>query len=463
MVLPSPPRPAWIAQMRPLSILALPLMLAMIGRLAIATTDIIMLGQLGPDALGATALALSLFHPVELLGIGLVTAVAPLASAARAGKNLREVRRIVRQGVWAILPFTILATFALWPTGRILELIGHGDRTALVAEQYMHGAIWGLAPALLFVVLRCYVTAFERPGSVLTITLMAIFFNAAVNYVLIFGAFGMPRLEVFGAGLGSSLSHLMMALGLGYIAIAKPPFRRHRIWARFWRPDWSKFAAIHHIGLPIGFSIVVEVSMFAATVQLMGLIGRLEVAAHQIALQLAAITFMAPLGIGQAITTRVALLSGARDLAGARAAGIAGLALSTIIMALSAVTFLTIPGALIWPFLDGGPEAGQVLRLATIYLVFAAIFQIADGLQIAAISGLRGLADTRAPLLLAIFSYWVVGFPLCVLLGLYFGWEGSGIWTGMAVALFVAAALMIARFLKLTPVNRPGASASSDP
>ncbi len=461
MLAPSAPATWRLAAARPYAVemaalarIASPLVLAMLGQIAIMTTDMVMLGWLGPEALAATALALSAFHPVMLLGIGIGTAVTPLAAAALAKRQVREMRRAVRQGFWAAVPFTLLAVPALAWIGGLFEAIGQDAGLSRTAELYMRGVLPGLFFILFFNVLRCYATALERTRAVLVITLFAIPLNAVINYGLIFGAFGLPRLEVLGAGLASSLTNLLMAVGLAVIVSRRLPFRRHHIFGRIWRPDWPIFRAIHRIGLPIGLFILLEVGIFAGSAQILGLIGVLELAAHQIAIQLASITFMVPLGIGQAVTARVALAHGRADPVGSRIAGQASMLLAVGFMTCTALTFWFLPGPLIRPFLDDSPEATQVLAFASAYLAIAAVFQIFDGLQVTAAHALRGLQDTRLPLLIGFFGYWILAFPTAAALGLMTPLQGSGVWLGFALGLAAAAFLLIRRFLKLTTLAR---------
>ena len=437
-------------EMAALARIALPLVLAMIGQMAIMTTDMLMLGWLGPEALAATALALSAFHPVMLFGIGIGTAVTPLAAAALAKGQVREMRRVVRQGLWAALPFTALAIPALWWIGGLFEAIGQDPDLSQNAQLYMRGILPGLLFMLLFNVFRSYATALERTRPVLVVTLLAIPLNALINYGLIFGAFGLPRLEVYGAGLGSAITNAVMALTLLWIVLRRLPFRRHHILGRFWRPDWPIFLAIHRIGIPIGLFILLEVGIFAGSAQILGFIGVYELAAHQIVIQLASITFMVPLGVGQAVTARVALARGRADPAGARIAGQASMLLATAFMSCTALVFWFLPGPLIRPFLDGSPASLEVLAFATSYLAIAAVFQIVDGLQVTAAHALRGLQDTRVPLLIAVFGFWILAFPTAVILGLLTPLEGQGVWLGFALGLATAALLLIRRFLRLT-------------
>lgn len=437
--------------------IAAPLAAAQVGILAISTTDVLMLGRLGPDALAATALALSIYHPLMLFALGLVTATAPLGAAAWGRRDLRGLRRVVRQGLWACVPISLLLAPILFWLAPLLEALGQDPALSAAAERYMRGAVWGLLPVLVSVVLRTHLTILGRPRIVLIVNLAAIPTNALLNYVLIFGGLGLPALGVLGAGIGSAITNVGIAAALIFYVGLRPPFRRHAIFGRFWRADWPTFWRIHRLGWPIGAAIILEVSLFSGSAQLMGWIGTLELAAHQIALQLASIAFMAPLGIGNAATARVGLAYGNDNLAAARQRGIAAMLLAAGIMAAAGLLFVLAPNPLVGAFLGPGSENAEVARLAASFLVIAAAFQIFDGLQVSAISALRGVQDMLIPLVIAFVGYWLIGLGSAVLLAFVLDFGGSGIWIGMLLGLGFMAATLIWRFFAMT--RAPPASA----
>ena len=443
-------------EIAPLMRLALPLVLAMIGQMAISTTDMLMLGRLGPEALASVALALSLYHPLMLLGIGIGFAVTPLATEALTAHRSRQVRRVARQGLWAAIPFTIAAAPAFWAGETLFLRIGQQPSLAAEAHSYLIGIFPGLIFVLGFNVLRSFLTAFEMTRAVLLITIAAIPLNALFNYALIFGAFGLPALGVLGAGLGSSLTSLVMGMALIFYSARVRRLRRYALYNRFWRPDWAIFRRIHRIGIPIGLFIVLETSLFAGSAQLMGLIGTLELAAHQIAIQLCSIFFMIPLGIGQAATARVGIGLGQAGIVRAAAAGWAGMALALAAMGITAMLFWFAPTPLIAPFLEPGPEAAKVTGFAVSFLAIAAAFQLVDGLQVTAAHALRGLQDTQVPMWCAAIGYWGIGMPAAIYFGLFTSLAGDGVWTGLALGLAVGATLLVWRFAWMT---RSGQSA----
>ncbi|MEZ5825463.1 MAG: MATE family efflux transporter [Geminicoccaceae bacterium] len=430
--------------------MAIPLVLAMLGNIAINTTDMLMLGRVGPQALASVSLALSLFHPLMLLGIGVGLAVTPLVTTALSGRTPRQVRRSVRQGIWAAIPYTLLCAPVFWFSGSLFEFVGQESGVAMEAQAYTRGVLPGLFFILLFNVLRSYMTALERTRPVLVVTLLAVPLNAGLNYVLIFGAGPVPPLGVLGAAIGSTLTNALMGVALALHCMRARPFRRHAIFARFWRPDWSTFVAIHRLGLPIGIMIVLEVAVFGAAAQIMGLVGVLELAAHQIAVQLAGIAFMVPLGIGQAATARVGLAEGRGERDRAVAAGWAAMVISTAFMTCTALIFWLAPEPLVRLFLDDSEAAGIVLSFAVTYLAYAAAFQIVDGIQVTAAHALRGFRDTRVPMWIAAIGYWCVAMPLAYGLRLHTELEGEEVWLGLAMGLTVCALLLALRFMRLT-------------
>jgi MATE family multidrug resistance protein len=394
---------------------------------------------------------MSLFSPCFLLALGVVSAVSPLVAQAIGGRQPRAVRRTVRQGFWVTVAITAPLLLLLWFIRPLLLALGQEPAAVEGSRVFMHAFMWGLPPAIGLVVLRSFVTGFGRTRAVLAITLAGVVLNAGLNYGLVFGRFGLPRLELVGAGIGSTIVNTAMFVALLLYAVRARPFRRYAVLAHFWRPDWETFGRILGIGLPIGLTILLETSMFSAAILLQGLIDTVHVAAHQVTLQLAATAFMVPLGIGQAATIRVGLAFGGGDRAGARRAGFVAGGLGTLFTIAGGLLFWLAPAALVSVFLDASaPESAEVIRLAISFLVIAALFQVVDGLQVIGASALRGMSDTRVPMLFAAFGYWVVGFPACALLAFPLGLGGQGIWLGLAIGLTTAATLMVARFWRLS-------------
>lgn len=438
-------------ELRATLVLALPLVLTQISQVLVNTTEVVLLGRLGAAPLAAATLAAALFHTALLFGIGTASATAPLIAQAKGAGQPRRIRRTVRQGLWLSLALSAPLMLALWFSRPLLAAMGQDPELLPMTEAYLRWAVWGIPFAVGFIVLRSFTSSFGQTRAVLLSALAAVLLNVPLSFALIFGRFGLPAMGAAGAGLGAAVTYALMFLFLLAYCLRAPPFRRYAILGRFWRPDWATFAEIWRVGLPIGGAVVLEVSLFAMGALLMGLIGTTELAGHQVAIQLASLAFMVPLGVSQAATIRVGLAVGAGDGPGARRAGWVASALSVAFSGIAAVLFWTTGRSLAGLFLDAGTADGAAaMARAVLFLQVAALFQLADGLQVVGIASLRGLKDTTVPMWLAAGGYWGIGLPLCLALGFLTPLAGVGIWIGLAVALAVVAVVMIARFHRLT-------------
>jgi MATE family multidrug resistance protein len=438
-------------ELKAMLVLALPLVLTQLVQILVHTTEVLLLGRLGAAPLAAATLAAALYHTAMMFGIGVASATAPLVAQARGARQPRLIRRTVRQGLWVTLALTLPLMAALWFVRPLLAAMGQDPALLPMTEAYMRHAIWGMPFAVGFIVLRSFTSAFGRTKAVLVAALAAALLNLPLSWALIFGRLGLPPLGTAGAGMAVTITFaLMFLLLLGY-CLAVHPFRRFAVLGRFWRPDWPTFREILRVGLPIGGAVLMETGLFALSTLLMGLIGTAQLAAHQVALQLASISFMVPLGISHAATIRVGLAIGAGDGPGARHAGWVACGLGIAFMGSMAIVLWLFRAPLAGLFLDAATvEGAAAMGFAVVYLRIAALFQLVDGLQVIGIASLRGLKDTTVPMWLAGFGYWLVGFPICAVLGFLTPLGGVGIWIGLALALATVALVMIARFHRLT-------------
>ena len=309
---------------------------------------------------------------------------------------------------------------------------------------------WGITPALWFLAIRSFMGAVNRPEPGLWITLAAIPANAVLVYLLIHGELGLPRLELFGAGLGSTIIDFGMLLAALWIAYGRRPFRKYHVLGHVWRIDWTLLRQLIVIGAPISIAFLLEYGLFAAAALLMGLIGTTALAAHQIALQIAAILFMVPFGIGMAATVRVGHAVGRGDAPAVRRAGFVATGLGIVFMA--TMTLAVILGRFAvarFFFGEAAASAGEAVDLTATLLMVGATFFVADGIQTVAAGALRGLNDTRVPLVFAAISYWVIGFTAAYGLAFRAGFGAVGVWIGLSCGTAVYAILLVLRFRRL--------------
>ena len=256
-----------------------------------------------------------------VIGMGIVQAVAPLAAQAFGARRPRMVRRALRVGIWAAVILGVPLTWVQLWGDELLVLLGQSRESAALAERYLLGMAWCMVPGWIFMALRNFMSAVNRPEPALWITLAAIPINGVLAYALIYGAFGLPALDLLGAGLATTIVNIGMCVAAVWFCYARRPFRKYHVLGRFWRFDWTLMRQLIVVGAPMSGTFLLEYGVFAAAAQLMGWIGTAALAAHQIALQIAAIMFMVPLGIGMAATVRVGHEVGRGDAAAARRAG----------------------------------------------------------------------------------------------------------------------------------------------
>jgi MATE family multidrug resistance protein len=441
----------WRREARATVALAYPLVLTNLAQALIPATDVVLLGWVGPKALAAGALGVNLFNACMIFGVGLMIAASPMIARAlgQRSHNVRDVRRTVRQALWTAVAVVIPIWLLLWHAGAILHLFRQDPELSRMAQELVRPMMFGMLPLFGYQVLKSFVSALERPGWAFAVGVVAVISNALINYGLIFGRFGLPQWGLFGAGLGSTISNTVMFGGLAVVVMRHRIFRRYHLFGHFWRADWPRFVEVWRLGLPIAVTLGMEVTIFNAAVFLMGIVGTAALAAHAVAIQIASFTFMVPLGLSQAATVRVGLALGRRDAAGITRAGWTAWTMGVGFMTLAACLLWTTPRTFVGLFLDTHSAAdAAVVQLAISFLAIAAIFQIVDGAQAVGAGMLRGLHDTKIPMLFAGFGYWVVGLGVALWLGFHRHMGGVGIWIGLASGLAVVAVLMLARWLR---------------
>ena len=440
------PQPMTASQhMRAIAVLGLPLILSHVAQFSISLTDALMLGWYDVTALAAQVLAGMVFFVLFLFGSGFAWAVMPMVAEAESAGQSQQVRRVTRMAMWLSILFgAVSMPLMIWSEPLLLAL-GQTEEIAREASRYLRVAGWGIFPALLVMVLKSYLAALERTQVVLWVTIGAVVVNVIVNYALIFGNWGAPEMGIVGAAWASVSVHfvslLLLAIYAGVVT------REHALFIRFWRPDWEAFGQVFRLGWPIGITTLAEVGLFAAASIMMGWLGTLPLAAHGIALQIASLVFMIHLGLGNVATVRAGRALGVQDWGGLRLGAKVVVTLSLGLAALTAVLFVVMPDVLMGLFLSPDePDRPAVIAIGVVLLAAAALFQLADAAQVMALSLLRGVQDTRVPMIIATLSYWAVGMPVAYVMGFVFDWGGVGVWLGLAVGLALAGVFMMLRF-----------------
>jgi MATE family multidrug resistance protein len=420
------------------------------GQLAltlISLTDTVMMGWYGVAELAAVTLGASFFHVIVILGMGFALAVMPMVAAASSNGDAVQVRRVTRMGLWLGLAFGVLSLPVFWFSGAILLSLGQEPSVAADGQLYLRIAGLGIVPAVLALVLRSHLSALERPRVVLWAWLGGAALNGAMNWVLIFGNLGAPELGIAGAAIASVGTHVLILLILAIFAARARGLADYALFERFWRSDWAVFFDVFRLGWPISLTLLAESGLFVGTTIMMGWIGTTELAASGIALQIISVTFMVHIGLSSAATVRAGLAWGKGDRENLRLAAVAALSLSAAMVAFTIALLIGFREGLVGLFVGpGDPLRPAIVALGAQLLIVAAIFQLADAAQVMALGLLRGVQDTRIPMIYAVVSYWLVGMPCAYVLGFTLGWGATGIWWGLVVGLMLAGGLMIWRF-----------------
>lgn len=426
-------------------VLGLPLIGSHVAQFAITLTDAVMLGWYDVGALAGQVLGGMVFFVLFIVGSGFAFAVMPAVAAAEGSGDITQVRRVTRMGAWASLIYA-LACLPVFAFARpLLDGLGQEPEVARLAAQYLAIAGPAIIPALVVMVLKSYLAALERTQVVLWITLAAVVANAVINYALIFGHWGAPELGILGSAIASLVVQIVSVAALAiYVAVSTP---EHALFARVWRPDWEALGQVFRLGWPIGLTSLAEVGLFAASSVMMGWLGEVPLAAHGIALQLASLTFMVHLGLSNVATVRAGRALGRGDEAELRRGAQVVVAMSVIMSLVAVAVFVAMPETLVGLFLDpDDPKRGAVLQIGVALMLAAALFQLVDAAQVMALGLLRGVQDTRVPMVMAAVAYWGIGIPASYYLGFTLELGGVGIWLGLAVGLALAAALLMWRF-----------------
>ncbi len=439
------PEMSYPGHVKAILVLGLPLVGGHLAQFSIGLVDTVMLGWYGVDELAAVTLASTYFFVLFILGAGFAMAVMPMVAAAAASEDDVSVRRTTRMGLWLSVAYALAVMPLMIWSRPILQLLGQEPQVAQLASEYLRVACWGIIPALLVMVLKSYLAALERTQVVLWVTVWAAVTNGVFDYMLIFGNWGAPELGLMGAALASLVTQMVSLIAIvGYAAWRLPD---HQIFLRLWRPDWEMMGRVFRLGVPIGLTLVSEVGLFAASALMMGWLGKLSLAAHGIVVTVASATFMVHLGLCNVATIRAGNAYGRQDREHMTRGAIAVIGLSLCFALLTMIVFLSAPVPLLSMFMEAdNPYRSEILDIGVTLLAVAALFQLVDGAQAMALGLLRGVQDTKVPMLMAAMSYWLIGIPTSYYLGFILGMGGVGIWLGLVVGLACTAIFLMTRF-----------------
>jgi len=443
-------------EMRQLVTLALPLSLAQLAHSGMGFVDTLFVGRLGPSSLAGLALGSTVFFTIFNVLMAVLLAVAPLVAQAVGAERSREPGHIAGQALLLAVVLAIPGAALFLSAEPILGLLGLPESSVTLAGAYLRAITPGLPFALGFVALRGMLEGHGDARPILVLALAGVGLNVFLNDALIFGRYGLPQLGVVGAGITTAAVYTLMFVAAAWLV--RRNYGGQAVFANMLRVDRERLREIVRVGWPISAMLGLEVSAFSVTTFVLGGFGDAVLAGHQIAMQSSSMTFMIPLGIATATGVLVGQAAGRRDPHGVRRAGTLGIALSALFMCLSALLFWLAPQVVIGLFVDlEAPQNLALVRHATSFLAIAAMFQIVDGMQVTAQGALRGLKDTRVPMLLTLVAYWFVGIASGLLLTFAAGVGPRGMWFGLVAGLGVAALLLVVRFSRLsgrTPSRR---------
>ncbi len=427
-------------------ILGLPIIAAQLAQIALGFIDTVMAGNLSARDLAAIAIGRSLYVPIWVIILGILLAVNPICAQNLGAGKLRQIGKSVRQGLWLSQLLAIPSFFLVRHMEPVMHYMDFDLAVIPLADGYLKAVSWGIFPTYAYLVLRFFNDGISITRPHMYIAFAALPLNALGNYLLMYGKAGFPKLGAVGAGWATAAVWWLMLLTMTAYLVVNRYYRRFHLFSELRWPQWRYMKEVLHIGVPNGVSFGMEVSMFAIAALLIGTLGIASMAAHQIAINFASITFMAPLGLSIAATSRVGFAAGRSDLQLVRIAGFVGMGLSLLIMCVSALIMFSIPERIADVYTSDFP----VRDLAAKLIILAAVFQLSDGLQVSASGALRGLKDTRVPMLVNIMAYWGIGLPLGYLLGIRYGMGPQGFWIGMIAGLTIAACIHPLRFYRLT-------------
>lgn len=427
--------------------LAIPLVSAQVVQSLTGFFDTIMMGRLGAETLAGGGLAALVFIAILNVAIGIVSGISPIIAQAYGAGNKTKIEKYTRQGFWLVLLLSIPAMLIIAKFDSIMLQLGQTETTVTLANTYLDIILWALFPALGFAMLRSVVSALSQARPIMFIVISGTLFNIVGNYVLGFGKFGFPRLELAGLAISSTVTFWGMFTALILYILNHPQLRIYRIFEQLHRLKPGIILELSKIGVPIGIFIGFELGLFTVITFLMGTLGTQVLAAHQIVFQTIAVTYMIPLGMSYASTVRVGQWLGKQSLQGIKLSTYLSIGMGFIVTSILAIFILLFPQLIVGLYLDINDSANtEIINLALPMLTIASLSQILDGVQKITYGALQGLQDTQFPLFLSVPVLWGIGLTSGYILGFIFDWGGTGLWLGQSVGIAIVAILFLIRF-----------------
>ncbi|MEP1151540.1 MAG: MATE family efflux transporter [Balneola sp.] len=425
-----------------------PIIATQLMRMGLNVTDTVMAGNLSALDLAGVAIGNAMYLPLSIFCMATLIAINPIVSEHLGARRFKDIGTSARQMFWLVLLLTIPAFFITRNLDAIMNLAGVTPEIIPISTEYLKAISWGLLPLFSYAGVRYFSEGLSVTKPAMYIAAASLILNIGANYIFMYGAFGITGMGAVGAGYATSLINLFAAIVFIGFMMRFKPFKRFDIFARTKGPDPIIFREFLKVGVPNGASSAMEVLLFAAVSVLMGTLSVEASASHQIAINVAATLFMIPFGLSMAITQRVGFSIGQGSPQNARFRGFVGIGICGAVMTCTAIVLFTIPETIIGIYTDDP----VVSKMSISLLFMAGLFQISDGLQVGGFGALRGLKDTKTPMIVNFISYWVIGFPVGYYLGIISDYGAEGLWFGLISGLSVAAVLHNYRFNKLSKI-----------
>lgn len=423
-----------------------PVIIAQVLQMSMSFVDTVMAGRLSPEDLAAVAVGSSILLPFIVLCLGCMMAVTPIVAQNVGARRFKQIGKNARQVLWLSQILALPSFFLLRNLDFAFPLIGVTEEIVPIAAGYLKAISWGIFPAYAFGALRYFNEGLSVTRPAMFIAGIGLIVNIPANYILMFGKLGFPQLGAIGTGYASAIVFTVMFIIMLWFTVGFEAYNRFGIFEKFKWPEKKYLGELLRIGVPIGISSTMEVSMFAVVSLLVSTISTVAIAGHQVAINFAAMMFMIPFGLSVAISARVGQSIGRKRPGEARFRGFVGVGVASFIMALSAIFIYLFPEMISAIYTDDK----AVTEVAVQLLLMAAIFQLSDGLQVSGFGALRGLKDTKVPMYVNLVAYWLVGIPVAYYLGFIADYGAQGLWVGLIAGLTVAGILHNLRFYKKT-------------